>query len=331
MYGWGGSTDGWKGKSRYDYGSARARYDKLAADVSGPRVYSFRTEPDMKLVDPLGKIMTSDSENPIIIAVDVTGSMAKWPGEMFDRLPLLYQTLAKYREDLEIVFAAIGDATCDRYPLQVNDFAKGTDLEAKLKALGCEGGGGGHITESYELFGYFLQEHCRITKAKSPFLLIYGDETFYEQVDPRQVKHYIGDELQGPLDSREMWKNLMQRFNLYFLHKPYGNNDSRETTEKIGGLWKSVLGEQRVIELPYEIETEDKKIMPGSWRAVDIGMGLIAKHWGEYKDFTKSLGARHDDDDVKDAVHKSLRHIDDNPLKASVMPKAKSKATKSLL
>ena len=36
--------------------------------------------------------------------------MASWPFEIFDRLPLLFNTLSQYREDLEICFAAIGDA-----------------------------------------------------------------------------------------------------------------------------------------------------------------------------------------------------------------------------
>ena len=46
----------------------------------------------------------------------MTGSMANWPFEIFDRLPLLYNTLSQYREDLEICFAAIGDAGVDRSP-----------------------------------------------------------------------------------------------------------------------------------------------------------------------------------------------------------------------
>jgi len=318
MYAWGGSTSDWKGKKSYDFGSARARYDKIAASVKGPRAYSLRAEPDMALVNPKGKIITSESENPIVIAVDVTGSMSTWPGEIFDRLPLLYQTLAKYKPDLDISFAAIGDATVDSFPLQVNDFAKGNDLEAKLKALGCEGGGGGHITESYELFGYFMLEHCKTPKAKSPFMLIYGDETFYDNVDSRQVKHYIGDDLQNPLGSNDMWRSLMQKFNIYFMQKPYGSGDAG-TTREVRGIWAAALGDQRIIQLPsYE-------------RAVDSGMGLIAKLWGEYADFGKSLDARHDDPGVKATVHKSLRHIDDKPAVVSVMSKKGKTMTKSLL
>lgn len=329
MYAWGPSTLDWKGKKGYDFGSARARYDKLAAS-DGARSYKVRTTPDMALVNPKGKTITSMSENPIVIAVDVSGSMSTWPEEIFDRLPLLYQTLAKYRPDLEICFAAIGDATIDRYPLQVNEFAKGTDLDKKLKALGCEGGGGGHITESYELFAYFMQEHCKTENAKSPFLLVYGDEAFYDRVDERQVEYYIGDNLQASIEAKDVWRNLLQRFNIYFLQKPYGDGGEANITRQVTDLWGKVLGKQRIIELPYEVRTEEG-VVPGAQRAVDIGMGLIAKLWGEYADFNLNLDARHDDKSLKASVHKSLRHIADKPVTKSVMDKKGSKLTRSLL
>ena len=312
MYGWGGSTSDWRGKAKkdYDFGSARAKYDKIAADASGPRVYSRKREPDMDLVDPRGKKLVSKSKNPIVIGVDVTGSMANWPGEIFDRLPLLYQTLGKYEEDLEICFAAIGDATSDSYPLQVNDFGKGAELEKKLKALGCEGGGGGHITESYELFGHFMNTRCELPNAKSPFLIIYGDETFYDRIKPKEVKHYIGDSLESPLESKTMWKELMTKFNVYHLHKPYDHSDR---DDEIKRNWKEALGDQRVIDLP------------SMERSVDVAIGLIAKHWGEYNDFKKSLDARHDDSGVKASVHASLRHIDTDPVTTSVVKKSLSR------
>jgi hypothetical protein len=326
MYAWGGDTGGWRGKKGYTYGSARARYDASAkaAGATGSRSYDMRREPDMDLVDPKGKLIKSDSTDPIIVAVDVTGSMAEWPGEIFDRLPLLYQTLAKYRPDAEFSFCAIGDATCDSYPLQVNDFTKDIkSLEKSLKALGCEGGGGGQVTESYELFAYFMANRCETPNATSPFLLIYGDESFYPNVDVKQVKHFMGVKAQSPLESKTVFDKLKTKFNVYHLRKPYPGHDAMIEKD-----WADAIGKQRIVGLP----SRD--------RAVDVGMGLIAKQWGEYGDFSTSLDARHDDSSVKAGVHKSLRFIDANPSAKSVMKKSsssssssrkKSRATKSLL
>jgi len=43
-------------------------------------------------------------------------------------------------------------------------------------------------------------------------------------------------------------------------------------------------------------------------------MGLIAKQWGEYTDFTSNLNARHDEVELKEEVHRTLRHIKEQPI-----------------
>ena len=96
----------------------------------------------------------------------------------------------------------------------------GVDLEEKLNALGCEGGGGAQIHESYELFAHYMLNHCETPNADRPFLFIYGDEKFYKDVNPRQVAHYIGDVLPGPVKSEDVWKALLKKyqdFTLLFL------------------------------------------------------------------------------------------------------------------
>lgn len=296
MYSWGDDTSTWKNPGAYDYGSARRGYlDDLAAKASlkGPRVYSAGSAPDSKLVGTKDKRIHSDSENPLVVAVDVTGSMASWPAEIFDRLPLLYQTLSKYKEDLEVSFVAIGDANSDRFPLQVNDFGKGPDLDDHLKAIFPEGGGGGQTMETYELFAYYMLNNSDTPNATSPFMIIFGDEGFYDKVNPGQIRHYIGQDVQGPVDSMGVWKALQQKYNIFMLHKPY---HSSGLDKEIVDQWGRALGPQKVIPL-YDSE-----------RAVDVAMGIIAKHWGQFGDFDGNLKARQDDSDRK-SVYASLRYV----------------------
>jgi hypothetical protein len=321
MYGWSGDTSDWRGSKKYSYDSARKPYlDKLADDAKklGPRSYRTRREPDMKLVDAKGKDIKSDATDLVVVGVDVTGSMASWPAEIYDRLPLLYSTLSQYRPDVEFCFAAIGDATSDDYPLQVNGFAKGLDLEKKLKALGCEGGGGGQVFESYELFGYYLLNHCEMKNATSPFLFIYGDEKFYPKVDPSQVAHYVGDKLKAPLDSKEMWTKLGQKFNMYFLQKPYGDENEPTVDRQVHGVWADALGAQRIIKLG---DIKEDPAHPRYQRAVDAAMGIVAKHWGKFGDFQDNLTGRQTDDSLRTSVYHSIRHV----------PAADPKATASVI
>lgn len=296
MYSWGADTDDWASPGAYKFDSARKAAmdaDAKAAVDRGGRTYLGRKEPDLARVDPRGKRIVSESANPVVVAVDVTGSMAQWPREIFDRLPLLYQTLSQYRPDLEVSFAAIGDATSDKFPLQVTDFGSGIALEDELKAIYGEGGGGGGSRESYELFGYFVDKQCSTPRAgteegERPFLIIYGDEGFYPHVDPKQVQHYLGVGIQEKVSSAEVWRSLASKWDLYLLRKSYG---SAEQDATVVAQWSKVLDPQRIILLPDEL------------RAVDYALGLVARRWGRFEDFKANMAARQEPAKVAALAH----------------------------
>lgn len=297
-YSWGDDTNTWNNPGAYDYGSARRAYVDPSATMD-PRVYNTKIrEPNMKLVNPYEKTIHSDSTNPIIVGIDCTGSMADWPAEIFDRLPLFCQTLAKYRPDVEISFSVIGDAYSDRFPLQTADFGKGPALDEYLNAFYPEGGGGGQNRETYELWAYYMLKHAETPNAVSPFMIIMGDEAYYDTVSHDQVKHYTGEDVKEDVDSRSVWNLLKQRYNIFLLHKPYtaGTDDS-----DILACWYDVLGRERVVTLPNKE------------RAVDVAMGLISRNWGHLDDFKTNMSARQDTstvNDVVDIVNKSVKDPD---------------------
>lgn len=298
MYSWGGDTSNWRGSSRYDFDQKnRTTLDDFAkkSAARGPRSYEFDNAPG-KIVDPRGKTISSKSQNPIVVGVDVTGSMSTWPAEIFDRLPLVYQTLSQYREGLEISFSAIGDAYADDYPLQVNDFGKGLKLEEHIKALYPEGGGGGSGEESYDLWGYFMLEHCKVPEAiDKPFLFLFGDEGFYDQVHPKQVQQYIGDTIERS-DTHHLFRKLAEKYDFYLLHKPYGGWNKSD--EYIVKQWAGAIGQEHI------------KVLPSQERAVDVMMGIVAKKWNQYSNFQENLSARQSSNEVKDSVY---RAVEDQP------------------
>jgi len=304
MYSWGDDTKAWKSPGAYDYGEAMKPYlEKEKAVAPDDRSYAVNKKgPDLKLVDPKGRTITTESEFPVIIGVDGTGSMQTWPAEIFDRLPLLYTTLAKYQLDpatkesrVALSFGVIGDAASDKWPVQISDFGKGVTLDTYLKALKPEGGGGPGIRESYELFAQYLDTNVSTPKAVSPFLILMGDEKFYEQVDPTQAKTFLGTDIGQPRDSRELWRSLAQRFDIYLLRKSYAGRD-----EEIRSQWDAVLAPQHIIPV------DDPA------RVVDVAIGLIAQRWGQATDFQKSLKARQDSKGIT-KVMESLRAAPNTP------------------
>lgn len=303
MYSWSDDTSDWYGSGSYSYGDT-GRGERTAAAAAaaaaGPRSYAHRTAPNPALIDPHKKIK-SESIHPLIVAVDVTGSMANWPFEIFDRLPLLYNTLAQYKEDIEICFAAIGDAGCDRWPLQVTDFAKGYDLEQQLNALFGEGGGG-DAPESYGLFAWWVANHVETPNADQPFLLVFGDAPMHKTIPRKQIEKLLGsapqskggllDWLQGSdgdLDAVHGWQRVAERWNTWFLRRPTGRKG-----DEVERQWADALGPKRV----FHIDDEQ--------RAVDYAMGIVARAWGRFGDFQKNMLARHDAGKVK-AVAERVR------------------------
>jgi hypothetical protein len=283
MYSWSEDTSTWYGKGKYRYGSRGAAKRKAAAeraDAHGPRTYGGGDGPNERIIDPK-KHITTESSNPLIIAIDVTGSMADWPFEIFDRLPLLYNTLSQYREDLEICFAAIGDAAVDQWPLQVTSFASSFDLEQLLASLHGEGGGG-DAPESYGLFAHWVNTHVQIPDlAEPPFLVVFGDVTMHAEVPKGQVAHYLGDTVGGDVNAIKAWNQVCKTWNTWFLRRPTGRRGDR-----VDQQWAKAIGEQKI----FHIEDEQ--------RAVDYAMGLVARAWGHFSDFQDNMRARQSEDKV---------------------------------
>lgn len=290
MYTWSEDTSKWYGSGDYSYGAGGKATREAAAGraaAAGARTYANREAPNEKIISPHKRIRT-ESANPLIVAVDVTGSMASWPFEIFDRLPLLFNTLSQYREDLEICFAAIGDANCDQWPLQVTTFASGFDLEQLLASLYGEGRGG-DAPESYGLFAHWVNTHVEIPNAtEPPFLIVFGDVTMHPGVPKTQIAEYLGDSVGRDVDALAAWQQVARKWNTWFLRRPTG-----KPGDGVDQQWHKAIGRQKV----FRIEDEQ--------RAVDYAMGLIARAWGHFDDFQANMRARQSEDKVA-AVSKPL-------------------------
>jgi hypothetical protein len=126
--------------------------------------------------------------NAILISLDVTGSMGAVVRAIHRDLPHLHELLLgyKYIPHPQILFAAVGDATCDRVPLQVGQFESDNRMDQNIENMIIEGGGGGQTTESYELTLYVAARHtsidCWEKRRRRGYLFMIGDEMAYPSV-----------------------------------------------------------------------------------------------------------------------------------------------------
>jgi hypothetical protein len=179
-------------------------------------------------MNPLGvKFRESrDSEahphsHAVAVLFDVTGSMQDVPRILQANLPKLMGLLIRkgYLDHPQILIGAIGDATCDTAPLQIGQFESGIEIEEDLGKLYLEGGGGGHITESYELALYFMARHtaidCHEKRGQCGYLFVIGDEIPYPSVKRQEVERLIGDGLQANIPVEALMTELQRTYEVY--------------------------------------------------------------------------------------------------------------------
>ena len=292
MYSWGDDMSNWRRPGAYKYDdktkAKRARAAK-AARSAGPRTYGRKSRPDSQWADPKKSISTK-SRNPLVVAVDVTGSMKSWPGEIFDRLPLLYQTLSQYRPDLQISFVAIGDAECDKYPFQVTDFTDGYLTEKALGAIYGEGGGNDDPAESFGLLAWYLNQRVSIPDDldEKPFVILFADVTMQPKVTPAMMKKVFGLKGQQSADAIAMWQRVCRTWDVHLLSRP-----GRLPYDQVDSQWAEAIGAENHVHIHDPL------------RAVDYALGLVARQWNRLDDFRSNMLARQD----QRAVDKVLANI----------------------
>jgi len=177
--------------------------------------------------------------------------MGHVPRTLQTKLPELFGLLLRkgYVTDPQIMFGAVGDATCDRVPLQVGQFESDNRMDDDLAHIVLEGGGGGQRTESYELAMYLMARHtsldCFDRRGRRGYLFLIGDELPYAAVKPKEVRKVIGDELAEPIPVAAIVAELRRRFEVYYI-LPTGSAYAGDP--EILDHWRGLLG-QNVIEL----------------------------------------------------------------------------------
>lgn len=246
--------------STHDFASARATYTNSVVNRSYTAASSAKVKPEELVCN--GVVI----DNPTLIIIsDVTGSMGRWPAVMFSKLPYLMHELKVYLGDgASLLVAAVGDATSDDYPLQVqtpkNCF---DDAKEAFTKLVVEGNGGGQQTESYELAAAYFMHGVQVSRGcRKPILVFIGDEKPYDMVSKAELAVFgVNAENES---TEKLFKKLCEVYEVYLIHKPYNDDWNGGITKAVKKVWTELLPSQHVIPLS---EPE---------RVVDVLFGILA-------------------------------------------------------
>lgn len=248
------------GASRWDHDSWTT-YSSTAKTTSRADLFKKASHGMVADLNPNGvKIRESrdstvnPNSNAIIVGVDVTGSMGMIAEAIAkEGLGVLFQEILNRKpvSDPHLMFMAIGDANCDRAPLQVSQFEADNKIIEQLTSIYIEGGGGGNDFESYNLPWYFAARHtsidCFEKRAKKGYLFTVGDEFFPKDLTISQIKEVIGDDLPQAISNDELLTMVSRMYNVFHVIVEEGSC-ARRNLSGVTDSWKQKLG-QRVISL----------------------------------------------------------------------------------
>jgi len=276
------------GSGTFDPKAYRA-FTSTTVGKSTDEIYSSRSI--HKNLNPLGvKVRESrdsaDNPNstPLIVALDVTGSMGMLADVIArEGLGTLFTSILDRKpiSDPHVMFMAVGDANCDRAPLQISQFEADKRIIEQLTQIYLEHGGGGNNFESYNLPWYFAAFHTvhdsMEKRGRRGYLFTVGDEEAPQPLTKAQIKTFIGDDMEADLSAQDVLQLAQRLYDVYHVIIEEGDY-ARHHLDRVRDSWTALLG-QRVIGL-----RDHRKLAETIVSAIEVAEGRdaaeSARLWG---------------------------------------------------
>lgn len=283
------------GGGSFDTNSYRSYTSSVA---SAPREEVFASRGMDPLLDPKGVTVRescdsadSPAATPIIVALDVTGSMGSIAEAIAKGgLGTLFQGVLDRKPvtNPHLMFMGIGDVTAgDRAPLQVSQFEADNRIVDQLTKMWLEGGGGGNNHESYDLAWYFAARHtvhdAMRLRGKRGYLFTVGDEEAPERLTREEIKTVMGNAPQADVLSKDILLEARRLYDVFHVVIEQGDY-ARQRLKQVRSTWQEMLG-QRVIHLKdYNLLAEtvvsaiqvaegaDHAVAASGWGAASAGV-----------------------------------------------------------
>ena len=220
------------------------------ATLDTMQIYDSRKmDPDL---DPHGVIRECvDSEEhpntfPIILALDVTGSMGKAASMCATQLNDIMEKLYGQVQDVEFMMMGIGDLSYDRAPIQVTQFESDVRILDQATKIWFEAGGGGNAFESYTAAWYFGLYRTKLDcwkHGQKGLIITLGDEP----LNPYLPGHSLGDKLgvnTQDIETESLYKEALEKFNIYHIAITDKECSFASYKERIENSWQKLLGER---------------------------------------------------------------------------------------
>lgn len=157
---------------------------------------------------------------PVILALDVTGSMGCAAAEVAKKINKVMTELYEKVTDVEFLVMGIGDLAFDTAPIQASQFESDIRIAEQLDKIYFEGGGGGNGFESYTGAWYFGLRHTDLDcwkRGKKGIIITMGDEPLNPYLPVNRLRNVTGDSLETDIETNILYEETVKKFDIYHL------------------------------------------------------------------------------------------------------------------
>ena len=212
--------------ARYSAGMGRTVRSDGHIDTSEMRsaqdMYRARgLDPDLSPYKVMRECCDSDEHPdtvPVILALDVTGSMGGALLRTASSLGVIMQNILDKYKDVEFMVMGIGDLSYDRGPIQISQFESDIRIAEHLDKIWFERGGGGNSFESYTAAWYMGLHHTALDcwkRGRKGIIITLGDEPLNPYLPGSRLEQLTGDSLQGDVETRELYRSALEKFEIF--------------------------------------------------------------------------------------------------------------------
>ena len=182
---------------------------------------------------------------PVIIALDVTGSMGDAAVEAAKKLNVIMEKLYNELTDVEFCIMGIGDLAYDRYPIQISQFESDIRIAEQMDHVFFEFGGGGNSYESYTVAWYMGARHTKLDcwkREQKGIIITIGDEQLNPYLPKDKLSLDTGDIIQDEIDSNALYKEVSEKYDVFHIHVNHHYN-----YDGIKSSFTRVIGDQNIV------------------------------------------------------------------------------------
>lgn len=244
------------------YSTSRGRTVDAKGTVTSDSLQDFYTQTkihkDLKPYKVVRECCDSDEHPntiPVIIGLDVTGSMGRACVKTAQSLNTIITSLYDKFNDIEFMIMGIGDLAYDSAPIQASQFESDVRIAEHLDKVYMEHGGGGNGFESYTAAWYFGLHHTKLDcwkRGKKGIIITMGDEPLNPYLPKYPLEKITGDNLEADVETKDLYELTKEKFDIYHIAIDDFDDCYQVYKSRVDKTFKDVLKEN------YKISTLDE-------------------------------------------------------------------------